>query len=594
METNESPISMDTLHAYLRNREENTITQEELQSLFPQKSLSNSEWKNISKALSELQIQVVSSSSTAKETPESFEEEEEHDDHDFVEIATERKTVAQYGIESESEGSLTSPFEDLVNQYLKEIGRIKTLSREEATRMAQQIEHLRTSMVEILSQSTLVVKYLLEWIEPLKQGVGDVGQYVSTINHDNNELQEDDEVRDNLMETLEELQLAYDKWNEIVEKNGSGAKAKRHFRTISECIMAVKFTPRQIQRLYHVMRRHYAHMVQTRNQLQNYMRMIHEPMLEPLEFWLKLPPDEQETVRRDNLEKTGFDLRKIRRYVECKMIQSNRLERLERQTGVSFEAFHESIGHINQINRETDQLTHQFIEAHMHLVVTISRRYCNRGLQFLDLIQEGNIGLIRAVESFEYRRGYKFSTYATWWIRQSIVRSIADKGRTIRIPIHMVETTAKLQRVRRRLVSFFGREPSMEELADKTGIALEKVLEALCIVKEPSSLDTLLEDEEGMSLLDVLSNDDCLTPGDWATLKDDQDRINMALDSLSNREARVIKMRFGIECDYDHTLEEIGQTFNVTRERIRQIEAKALSKLSHASRSKILLSCLDK
>lgn len=341
---------------------------------------------------------------------------------------------------------------------------------------------------------------------------------------------------------------------------------------------------------------HNDNIVDTQKHLKKYSEWLTNAPLdeETLAKWIALPKDKQEDYRKIILEQSGADPRKLRRYRELCQILNQRLKRLERQTGVSLQGFQEDVSKLKILERRMHHVTHSFIEAHMHLVVTIARRYCNRGLQFLDLIQEGNIGLIRAVESFEYRRGYKFSTYATWWIRQSIVRSIADKGRTIRIPIHMVETTAKLQRARRRLVSFLGKEPSINELAEHLNMTSDKVMEAMCIVKEPTSLDTLLEDEEGMSLLDILVNDQSETPGDWATFRNNHDRINVVLKTLTPREAKVVKMRFGIDCDYDHTLEEIGQTFNVTRERIRQIEAKALSKLSHASRSRLLVNCLDK
>ncbi|MGK5090917.1 sigma-70 family RNA polymerase sigma factor [Deltaproteobacteria bacterium TL4] len=603
METASNPISLKHVQSLLQSREEGTITQEEIQALFPQKNISSNEWRNISKTLSELEIQLIQGQPVS-ESDDSDDSDDADDADDAVdvddssgEVVVASKKKKRVVSESDTELPTESPFDDLVNQYLREIGKIKSLSRDEATAMAQQLEDFRIKTAQIISGSMIVVKHLLAWIPRIEPSDSDVGQYVTTINYDNNELQDEEVVRAQVLGVLNSLKSAYDEWTiESAKAKPRKLMLKNLSTQMSEAICSLNFTSRQLQKLYQLMMRHNDHVTEALRLSTYYTRKLEASSysVEEIENWVALDQAEQKVVRKSAWKQTGEDLRSLRRYQECYVIQKTRLERLESQTGVPLQAFQEDIKNLKSIERRSGQVTHKFIEAHMHLVVTIARRYCNRGLQFLDLIQEGNIGLIRAVESFEYRRGYKFSTYATWWIRQSIVRSIADKGRTIRIPIHMVETTAKLQRARRRLVSFLGREPSINELADKTSIVHDKVMEALCIVKEPTSLDTLLEDEEGMSLLDVLENDNCETPGEWATYRDDQDRINVALNSLTNREAKVIKMRFGIDCDYDHTLEEIGQTFNVTRERIRQIEAKALSKLSHASRSRILSSCLEK
>ena len=537
---------------------------------------------------------------------------------------------------SANEEKKTDKSDDPIRMYLREMGGVELLSREGEIAIAKRIEAGKDVMINALTQSPLVAKKIYEWkskIESNELLVRDIIDIDSTyedleaIDEKNKKIKEEgkkneapsvvedddefnvslakmeEEIKPKIIKIIDNLTKDYTKLQKyqkekldcILTSKELSISKNKNFKKIQSTLVDnfrnLQLAPSVVEEIVEAHYKENKKIVSLEGVL---LRLALDNKIsreEFLKYYIgnEINPKFESFLTENPLWKAFFkkfknDFNEIR----------ERLVEFSEKISLSVGEFKKLVSRIQKGERESRIAKKEMVEANLRLVISIAKKYTNRGLQFLDLIQEGNIGLMKAVDKFEYRRGYKFSTYATWWIRQAITRSIADQARTIRIPVHMIETINKIVRTQRQIMSEFGREPTPEELAKKLAMPLEKVRKVLKIAKEPVSLETPVGDEEDSTLGDFIEDKNALQPLDTAIQSNLSESTTKILASLTPREERVLRMRFGIGMNTDHTLEEVGLQFSVTRERIRQIEAKALRKLKHPSRSKQLKSFLEK
>jgi RNA polymerase primary sigma factor len=510
--------------------------------------------------------------------------------------------------EKEAEDDAFSKSNDPVRMYLRKMGSVSLLTREGEVEIAKRIEDGEREVLESVLHSSIAIKEIIQIGERLKKGKMRVREVIRDAPDEDDETFDEQGRAEMVVKLIDKIRRHEADNEKLVEqldtrggkkvteqkrKEVRDAIAKNEQR-MAEDLAEIKLNKRQIERIIENLKKLIERIDLVDRELRDIERRTGEPLKE-LKAQLRAAEDEGKggQAARKHLRKLGLTEEEIGEIARTIAAAPRKVKRVEEEAMLPVDELRRSYNSIIMGERKAEKAKAELVEANLRLVVSIAKKYTNRGLQFLDLIQEGNIGLMKAVDKFEYKRGYKFSTYATWWIRQAITRAIADQARTIRIPVHMIETINKLIRTSRYLVQEIGREPTPEEIAEKMELPLDKVRKVLKIAKEPISLETPIGEEEDSHLGDFIEDKAITSPADAVINMNLAEQTRKVLATLTPREEKVLRMRFGIGEKSDHTLEEVGQDFEVTRERIRQIEAKALRKLRHPSRSKRLRSFVE-
>ncbi len=597
----------------IKGREQGYLTFAEVNDHLPQDMIDADQVEDIIQMINDMGIKVCE---TPPDTDELLMQEQTSDD-EVVEAAA----AALATVEKEI-GRTTDP----VRMYMREMGTVELLTREGEIEIAKRIEDGIYTVQSSVAEYPQAISYLLDqwdlyeaeeirlsdiingFLDPNEEDIMSASHIGSELteeqlaDEDGDDTDSDDEDEEEVdtgpdpeeaREHFDELRRLYDESTVLIADHGRAHPATQEkIKELGEHFRLFKLIPKQFDRLVKNMRE-----MMDRVRVQERLIMKHVcgyAKLPKKDFIKIFPGNETKTSWFELLQSGGDDVARRLVDVDVEVRRSiQKLKDIEAETRLSVEAIKDINRRMSIGEAKARRAKKEMVEANLRLVISIAKKYTNRGLQFLDLIQEGNIGLMKAVDKFEYRRGYKFSTYATWWIRQAITRSIADQARTIRIPVHMIETINKLNRISRQMLQEMGREPTPEELAERMIMPEDKIRKVLKIAKEPISMETPIGDDEDSHLGDFIEDTTISSPVETTTSEGLQDATRDVLAGLTAREAKVLRMRFGIDMNTDHTLEEVGKQFDVTRERIRQIEAKALRKLRHPSRSEPLRTFLD-